>query len=122
MELYNEGKVEFDDEAASSNLASITTANFLSNAVAKTIKFGSFKPVILALTVEEVKDPQKSGGNARSQVDANDDDDDEGWTLVTHQKGGRRTPTKPAKAPERSKIVRQSTKKQKPKVAKKKVI
>ena len=25
MELYNEGKVEFDDEAASLNLASITT-------------------------------------------------------------------------------------------------
>ena len=56
MELYNEGKVESDDEAASSNLASITTTSFQHNAVIKTIKFGSFKYVILALTMEEVKD------------------------------------------------------------------
>ena len=74
MELYNEGKVEFEDEAASSNLASITTARPQHNAKVKTIKFGSFEPVILASTMEEVKDPQGSGGNARSQVDANDDD------------------------------------------------
>ena len=117
MELYNEGKVEFDDEAASSNLASITIASPQHNAGVKIIKFGSFEPVILALTMEEVKDPQGSGGNARSQVDANDDD--EGWTLITCRKSGKSTPTKLAKAPERSKMVRQSTKKQKPKVTKK---
>ena len=84
-----------------------------------TIKFGSFEFVILALTMEEVKNPQGSGGNACSQKDTNDDD--EGWTLVTHRKGEKRTPTKPAKTLERSKMIRQSTKKQKPKVAKKKV-
>ena len=84
MELYNEGKVEFDDEAASSNLASITIASPQSNAVAKTIKFGFFEPVILVPTVEEVKDLQGSGGNACSQEDTNDDD--EGWTLVTRRK------------------------------------
>ena len=66
MELYNEGKFEFDDEATSSNLASITIASPQSNAVAKTIKFGSFEPVILVPTVEEVKDPQGSGGNVCS--------------------------------------------------------
>ena len=87
--------------------------------MAKTIKFGSFEPVILAPTVEEVKDIQESRGSARSQIDANDDD--EGWTFVTRRKGGKMTPTKLAKASERSKMVRKSTKKQKPKVAKKKV-
>ena len=75
MELFNEQKVKFDDEAASSNLASITTTSPQSNAVAKIIKFGSFEPVILAPTMEEVKDPQRSRGNARSQVDANDDNE-----------------------------------------------
>ena len=119
MELYNERKVKFDDEAASSNLASITTTSLQHNVMVKTVKFGSFEPVILALTVEEVKDPQGSGGNIRSQVDANDDD--EGWTLVTHRKGGKKTSTKPAKVLERSKMIRQSTKKPKPKVTKKKV-
>ena len=74
-----------------------------------TIKFGSFELVILAPIMEEVKDHQGSGGNARSQIDANDDD--EGWTLVTHRKGGKKTSTKPAKVLERSKMVRQSTKK-----------
>ena len=109
MKLYNEGKAEFNDEAASTNLASITIASLQPNAVVKTIKFGSFEPVILAQTVEEVKNPQRSGGNACSQINANDDD--EGWTLVTHRKGGKKTSTKPAKVPERSKMVRQSTKK-----------
>ena len=67
MELHKEGKVEFDDEAASLNLASITTAIPQPNALVKTIKFGSFEPIVLALTVEEVKNPQGSGGNAHSQ-------------------------------------------------------
>ena len=38
MELYNERKVEFDDEVASSNLASITITNPKPNAMVKTIK------------------------------------------------------------------------------------
>ena len=75
MELYNERKVEFDEEAASSNLASITTASPQHNTVVKTIKFGSFEPVILAPIVEEVKNPQENGGNVCSQIDANDDDE-----------------------------------------------
>ena len=57
MELHKEGKVEFDDEAASSNLASITTAIPQPNALVKIIKFGSFEPIILAPTMEEVKSP-----------------------------------------------------------------
>ena len=57
MELYNEGKIEFNDETTSSNLALITTASPQPNAMVKTIKFGSFEPVILAPTVEEVKNP-----------------------------------------------------------------
>ena len=75
MELHNEGKVEFDDETASSNLVSITIGSPQSNALVKTIKFGSIEPIILALTVEEVKNPQGSGGNSHSQIDVNDDDE-----------------------------------------------
>ena len=41
--------------------------------------------------------------------------------MVTHRRGGKKNPPKPAKALERSKMVRQSTKKPKPKVTKKKV-
>ena len=104
---------------ASSNLASIIVASPQPNVVVKTIKFGSFKHVILAPTMEVVKNPQGSGGNARSQIDVNDDD--EGWTLITHRKGGKRTSTQPIKALERCKMVRKSIKKQKSKVVKKKV-
>ena len=75
MKLYNEGKIEFDDEAASSNLASITTTSPQPNVVVKTIKFGSFEPIILAPIVKKVKNPQGSGGNAFSQIDANEDDE-----------------------------------------------
>ena len=75
MELYKEGKVEFNDEVASSNLASITTAIPQPNALVKTIKFGSFKSIVLAPTVEEVKNLQGSGGNSCSQTDVNDDDE-----------------------------------------------
>ena len=85
----------------------------------KTIKFGSFEPIVLALTVEEVKNPQRSGGNAHSQINANDDD--EGWTLVTRRRSGKKNSPKLAKTPARSKMIRQSTKKPKPKVTKKKV-
>ena len=66
IELHNKGKVEFDDEIASSNLASITTTIPQPNALVKTIKFGSFEPIVLALIVEEMKNPQGSGGNSRS--------------------------------------------------------
>ena len=61
MELHKKGKVEFDDEAASSNLASITTAISQPNALVKTIKFGSFELIVLASIVEEVKNFQGSG-------------------------------------------------------------
>ena len=79
-------------------MASITTTSPQHNAGVKTIKFGSFKPVILAPTVEEVKDLQGNGGKARSQIDANDDDD-AGWTLVTRQKSGKKTPIELVKVP-----------------------
>ena len=69
--------------------------------------------------MEKAKNPQGSGGNACSQIDANDDD--EGWTLVTRRRGGKKNPPKPAKAPKRSKMVRQSTNNLKPKVTKKKL-
>ena len=75
MELYKEGKIEFDDETASSNLASITTTSPQPIVVVKTIKFGSFEPIILAPIVKKVKNPQGSGGNAFSQIDANEDDE-----------------------------------------------
>ena len=39
MELHKEGKVEFNDEAASSNLVVITTASPQPNPLVKTIKF-----------------------------------------------------------------------------------
>ena len=61
MKLHKEGKVEFDDETASSNLASITIASHQPNALVKSIKFGAFESIILAPTVEEVKNPQESG-------------------------------------------------------------
>ena len=57
MKLHKEGKVEFVDETASSNLASITTAISQPNALVKTIKFGFFEPIVLVPTVEEVKNP-----------------------------------------------------------------
>ena len=75
MKLYNEGKVEFDDEVALSNLASITTTSPQHNAVVKTINFESFEHINLAPTVEEVKNPQENKGNTCSQIDANDDDE-----------------------------------------------
>ena len=90
-------------------MASVTTAIAQPNALVKTIKFGFFEPIVLVPTVEEVKNPQGSGGNARSQINANDDD--EGWTLVTRRRSGKKNSPKLAKAPERSKMVRQSTKK-----------
>ena len=56
-ELHKERKIEFNDETASSNLASITTASPQPNALVKTIKFRSFKLIILAPTMEKVKNP-----------------------------------------------------------------
>ena len=84
MKLHKKGKVEFNEETASSNLASITTASPQPNALVTTIKFGSFEPIILAPIVEEVKNPQGSGGNSHSQIDVNDDD--KRWTLVTRRR------------------------------------
>ena len=66
MELHKKGKVEFDDEAASSNLALITTASPQPNALIKTIKYGYFELIVLASTIEEVKNLQGSEGNSRS--------------------------------------------------------
>ena len=62
MELYKKGKVEFDDEATSSTLVLITIVSPQPNALVKTIKFVSFEPIILALIMEKVKNPQGSGG------------------------------------------------------------
>ena len=66
MELHKEGKVEFDDEVASSNLAPITTTIPQPNTLVKTIKFRSFEPIVLASTVKDVKNLHGSGGNACS--------------------------------------------------------
>ena len=66
-----------------------------------------------------MKNPQRNGSKACSQIDANDDDEE--WTLVTYWKGGKRNPSKPVKTPKRSKMVRQSTNNLKPKVTKKKL-
>ena len=44
MELYKEGKIEFEEEVATSNLASISM-DAQSNLLSRTIKFGSFDPI-----------------------------------------------------------------------------
>ena len=87
IELHKAGTVEFDDEAASLNLASLTITSPQPNALVKIIKFGSFEPIILAPTMEEVNNPRGSEGNFRSQIDANDDN--KGWTLVIRRKRGK---------------------------------
>ena len=46
MKLYKESKVEFDDEVASSNLASMTNVSHKPNRLGNTIKFRSFEPVL----------------------------------------------------------------------------
>ena len=73
----------------------------------------------MASTIEKVKNPQGSEGNSRSQIGVNDDD--EGWTLVTRMRREKKILLNRKKMPKRSKIVKQSNKKPKPKMTKKKV-
>ena len=52
MELYKEGKIEFEEEITTSNLASISM-DAQSHLLGKTIKFGSFDPIPFTLTLSK---------------------------------------------------------------------
>ena len=64
IELYNKGKIEFQREVASSNLALVTIEISQHKTLSETIKFGSFDTIVLVATKKEVRNTQESGGNA----------------------------------------------------------
>ena len=68
MEFYSKGKIEFELENASSNLASVMIEIFPPKTLSEIIKFGSFDLIVLASIEKRVKNAQESGGNARSQI------------------------------------------------------
>ena len=62
MELYKEGKIEFEEEVTTSNLASISM-DAQSHLLGKTIKFGSFDPIPFTPSVSKRVALQENGGN-----------------------------------------------------------
>ena len=50
MELYNEGKIEFESEIESSNLASMAIEISQPKTLSEAKKFGSFNPIFLIPT------------------------------------------------------------------------
>ncbi|KAL4637826.1 hypothetical protein ACB092_03G104600 [Castanea dentata] len=77
MELAYQGKITFDDEVVTSNLAmvaSTTTSTFLA------IQFGSFEPIEVKISDD---DPHR---DEHAHKDEPSVTDEEGWTLVTRRK------------------------------------
>ena len=110
MALYEEGKIEFEEEIASMNMTSITMVPYFSN---RTIKFGSFDPIRLPSNTSKMVDLQANGGNHLLQ-EANTDDD--GWTLVTCQRNRKQNLPKPVKVPISAKMIGWQCKALKPKM------
>ncbi|MBA0828105.1 hypothetical protein Goarm_012824, partial [Gossypium armourianum] len=62
IQHHEEGKIEFEEDVASSNLASATMASQF-NMMDITITFGSFDPITLAPSRSKTVDFQGIGGN-----------------------------------------------------------
>ncbi|OMO94186.1 hypothetical protein CCACVL1_06118 [Corchorus capsularis] len=84
MELHREGLIEFEGEVASSNVASVTKVTPEPATLTVGIKFGSFDPIMLPLASAKLVISQPTGGNHSSKT--NEDEDIEGWTLVTRHR------------------------------------
>ncbi|WRX10057.1 Integrase [Theobroma cacao] len=118
MGLYQDGKIEFEEEMAMANVALATSILSPLNVWSK-IKFGSFDYIMLTSNVEETSNPQDNGGKACSST--SEDPDNEGWILVTHRRRGKKSPPKDKQAPRRSKMVKQPFRKVMPKVMSRKI-
>ncbi|OMO98935.1 hypothetical protein COLO4_13591 [Corchorus olitorius] len=90
MELHSEGIIEFEEEVASSNVASITRVIPEYEVLTMAIKFGSFDPIILPVASTKLATSQQTGGSHFSET--NEDEDNEGWTLVTRHRAKKNHP------------------------------
>ncbi|OMO51359.1 hypothetical protein COLO4_37705 [Corchorus olitorius] len=90
MELHSEGLIEFEEEVASSNVASITRVIPEYEVLTMAIKFGSFDPVILPVAPTKLVTSQQTGGSHFSET--NEDEDNEGWTLITRHRAKKNHP------------------------------
>ncbi|OMO74166.1 hypothetical protein COLO4_26688 [Corchorus olitorius] len=90
MELHSEGLIEFEEAVASSNLASITRVIPEYEVLTMAIKFGSFEPIILPVASTKLATSQQTGGSYFSET--NEDEDNEGWTLVTRHRAKKNHP------------------------------
>ncbi|OMO94041.1 hypothetical protein COLO4_16538 [Corchorus olitorius] len=79
MELHSEGLIEFEEEVASSNVASITRVIPEYEVLTMAIKFGLFDPIILPVASTKLATSQQIGGSHFSET--YEDEDNEGWTL-----------------------------------------
>ncbi|OMP04852.1 hypothetical protein COLO4_09244 [Corchorus olitorius] len=90
MELHNEGLIEFEEEVASSNVASITRVIPEYEVLTMAIKFGLFDPIILPVASTKLATSQQIGGSQFSET--YEDEDNEGWTLVTRHRAKKNHP------------------------------
>ncbi|OMO88380.1 hypothetical protein COLO4_20280 [Corchorus olitorius] len=85
-----EGLIEFEVEVASSNVASITRVIPEYEVLTMAIKFGSFDPIILPVASTKLATSQQIGGSHFSET--NEDEDNDGWTLVTRHRAKKNHP------------------------------
>ncbi|OMO52499.1 hypothetical protein COLO4_37140 [Corchorus olitorius] len=90
MELHSEGLIEFEEEVASSNVASITRVIPEYEVLTMAIKFGLFDPIILPVASTKLATSQQIGGSHFSET--YEDEDNEGWTLVTRHRAKKNHP------------------------------
>ncbi|OMO67811.1 hypothetical protein COLO4_29986 [Corchorus olitorius] len=90
MELHSEGLIEFEEEVASSNVASITRVIPEYEVLPMAIKFGLFDPIILPVASTKLATSQQIGGSHFSET--YEDEDNEGWTLVTRHRAKKNHP------------------------------
>ncbi|KAL4651247.1 hypothetical protein ACB092_01G145500 [Castanea dentata] len=118
MELAYQGKITFDDEVVTSNLAmvaSTTTSTFL------TIQFGSFEPIEVKVPFPPIPILEISDDDLHRDEHAYKDEpsvtNEEGWTLVTRRKNHKAKYSVHAKeSPKTPYAVKRPTKVMKPRI------
>ena len=87
MELAHQGKITFDDEIVTSNLAMVTSKTIFAFS---TIQFGSFEPIEMKALSSSMVTPKISYDDTHRDIRLHEDEpsitDKEEWTLMVRQR------------------------------------
>ena len=92
MELAHQGKITFDDEIVTSNLAMVTSKTIFAFS---TIQFGSFEPIEMKALSSLMVTPKISYDDTHRDIRLHEDEpsitDKEEWTLMVRQRNRKST-------------------------------